>query len=619
MYYFKENKIPKTSSFTRLIFYSPIHKLDPSSAFRQNISKLFTRNSIRNKTNINLTPRKFPKMENNLLSIQDILKITAYQKEKENEKKRQKILYKNINKYAKKLLSNYYIMIISNILSDKPNKLKSQFIEVLNVIESKELLTNYYFRKESKIKLAYLTKLFAKNTRIYPNYIKNEKIYNIMSNYLIEKEKLIIRIENNRKNILNIESLKYLNKNKNNKREMIKEEIDSFSDSENINLGDNLNNLNDSKSYSSLDNKSDSINKVQNIINDISLLLKNNNNTINTIENDKFKINKNIIKNNININLNLNTLKLNLNKENENKYLEKYKYKDDKDEDNMIKKTKTENNRNRLSLNNNKLIKNIIFSNLFPSKPKMVRFSFSHKEKEKEKDNIKEENKNNNRTFKYLGYNMERKTKSNIKLQTIASQPKYTLSLFADKNLYLNAKKKNFNSISDVHPVNHEKKYKHKNFKSTDIFLFNISQNEKNQQKSNIKNAIINVVKRYGISKYNSLNLNPKIKIKNINKICLTSSNNSNNKKKNYFLKEEIIPDINNRIKNKKNLGMIQSKHSCDKFTFFKKPELLKKRELLYLNKKNKNNGIKENNLLLQALSERIVFNNNKFTKNKNN
>ena len=49
------------------------------------------------------------------LYLTTLLTTSTEKKEKENEKKRQKILYKNINKYAKKLLSNYYIKESKNL------------------------------------------------------------------------------------------------------------------------------------------------------------------------------------------------------------------------------------------------------------------------------------------------------------------------------------------------------------------------------------------------------------------------------------------------------------------------------------------------------------------------
>ena len=574
MYKFHKKKFLNPISSSRNIFYSPLHKFDPTSNFGKRISKLYGNVFTKTKSNKILTPRKFPTKKNSIISIQEILRITALQKERENEKKRQNILYKNINQYSINNSSNYYKMIINNLLSDKPNKLKSHFTEVLNVIETKDLLTNYFLKKESRIKLKYLTNLFAQNIRIYPNYIKNEKIYNIMSNYLIEKEKLILRIEKNKKHILKKDILKYLNKDK---RIEIKKEISSFTDSSNYNIKDNLSDLNSSFSYS-CNNKNDTINKVKNIINDISILLKTNNDNANDNNynndddnNNNEKVNVKIIENdknnsNDNINFNKNDIKKNINTINK----EILKDIQRQNKDNIIIKTKTYNN--TLSFNENKIIKNIV-----SIKQNNLRLSFNHKIN-KNQSNI------NFNIHKNMSYKSEKTIKNN-KNRIVSNKNKYPLSLFTDNNMNSNnINRKNFNTISNLVPINRDKKLvisatKQQKFKSTDIFLYHyhLFQNEKNQEKSQIKSSIFNVVKKYGISKNKMLNINHKINInkKEQNNFCLTTSNN-NNKNKNLFLKEKLMPDNNNDIKNKINLGIIQGKYFYENFSFFDKPDLFK-------------------------------------------
>ena len=301
MFKFEKRKYTGMKSMKSLVFYRSSKK--SNSNHEEKLLKYFS-NRIRLRSNKMLTKIRGIKIEKNRLSLKNKFNILAYKKEKENEKKRQYILYKIMHNYAEGLPSNYNLMFITNILSNKSNSIKSKFIELLNIIESKELLNNYYLIGESKIKLAYLTKLFSNNIRIYPNYIKNIETYHIMSKYLIEKERLIERIENNKRiNILNLTLLKFMNKDKNKDKDKSeikfnKKEI-SLTDSENNDLEENLSYLDDDSFSNNFKEKNDSINKITNIIDDISIFL-NKYDKDNDIDIDKE--NKQI--KNININLN---------------------------------------------------------------------------------------------------------------------------------------------------------------------------------------------------------------------------------------------------------------------------------------------------------------------------
>ena len=227
---------------------------------------------IMNKKKSKIPERRFSTIYRKKSNYQDILKILASQKEREKEKLRQKIIYKNTKNYAKNIGYNYYVMQVSNLITNQPNAIKSKYIELLNLIESKELLSHFYNKYESRIKLVYLTKLISINTRNFPNYLKNPKIYFIMINYIIKKENMILHAEQNLKlNNLKAQLLKYAKKEKNNYITHEKA-IESFTDTDSFNLENKLFDINGSISYSSSSNN-DSINKVQNLIDDMSLLL----------------------------------------------------------------------------------------------------------------------------------------------------------------------------------------------------------------------------------------------------------------------------------------------------------------------------------------------------------
>jgi hypothetical protein len=212
---FYRNKALKSPSVKFNLVIRPKNKLTHTEILRQRFVKFHS--SIRTKSKKMIIQRKFPKSEKNLPTMPyiNILRKKWHERERKNERERQYILLKIKHYYSKKVPSNYYKMVISNLLSPKQNRLKIKYTELLNLIDTKELLSNYFLLKESKIKVSYLTKLFANNIRIFPNYILNEKIYYIMSNYLIQKERLIKRIENNtRINVLKEKLLKYMNKEK---------------------------------------------------------------------------------------------------------------------------------------------------------------------------------------------------------------------------------------------------------------------------------------------------------------------------------------------------------------------------------------------------------------------
>ena len=82
---------------------------------------------------------------------------------------------------------NYNRMIINNILSNEISLIKERYTEMLYEIEMNDLLMKYIPRKDVYIFLKYLVVVYDKFNIIYPNYIKDIKVYNFMSNYIIRK------------------------------------------------------------------------------------------------------------------------------------------------------------------------------------------------------------------------------------------------------------------------------------------------------------------------------------------------------------------------------------------------------------------------------------------------
>lgn len=581
MYQNREKKFPYLSlSVSRRVFHSPIHKLDSCSNFRNKLSQLFM-NKTRSKPKKRvLTPRKIPKNEKNILSIQEVLTILSFKKEKENERKRQFILSKIKHVYSTKVPNNYYIMFINNLLSDKSNRIKSRFTELLNLIETKELISNYFLRKESRIKLAYLTKLFSYNIRVFPNYIKNEKIYDIMANYLIQKEKLIIRIERNKRiNILK-RKLLGLMKGDQHELEIIKKDIDSFT-KDNIDLEDDLHNLNDNSFSYSFGNKSDTINKIQNLIKDMSTFLKNTNNDCQNKNEEIINDKKNII---IDNDKDLKPLNISNNKRKSENNL--------KEKQNDIKKTKTE--IKKAKLNDNKIIQKLMLSNLFQTKEKLLLPLQNINSKKELSRNKPKMNIFKSKTFRINELKTRHKLDLNIN------------------------NKKQFNTINNnlipikTNGVVNEKNSKKNDFKPTNQFLFFLSKNENNPPKGKIKKSIMNVIKKYGLSRNKSLKTDSNKKLKNSNdKVYNTLDLNNNLSTQNKRIVKKGL-SLNINIKNKKNFFEKLNGEG----NIFSARTIPIKNKLRYSDLFNIKKPI---NMKTLVESERVEFNIEKYMKIKNN
>ena len=93
--------------------------------------------------------------------------------------------------------TNYNKMIINNILSNKISTTKERYTEMLNEIESSDLICKYILRKDVYYFLKYLIVVYDKFHRQYPNYLKDINVYFFMSHYLLKKQKVYDLIKKN--------------------------------------------------------------------------------------------------------------------------------------------------------------------------------------------------------------------------------------------------------------------------------------------------------------------------------------------------------------------------------------------------------------------------------------
>ena len=395
-------------------------------------------------------------------------------------------------------------------MSDKPNRIRSIFVELLDIIEYKELLSYYFSRGESVIKLSYLTKINAINVKVFPNYLKNEKIYSIMANYIKNKANLLNRIEKSQKIYeLNMKLLKFIQNEKHiyyyeedekmKKNEIILKVMNTNNDNESFDIEDNLNYLNNN---SFTNNKSNSINQIKKIIQDLSNCLKNNNS--NNTNNNK-DINKNS-KNNLKlINNNNNNKDINENNKDNLKLINNNDNNEDinTNSNNNLKLINNNNKRNNIRLITNikdekelyvtKKDKNAYFSDLFTSKQKKLQLTTINNNKNKRSL------KTNSRTFKHIQIDSEGipKNRTNLVLNSITHSNRHS----RNNNLFLNTIT-NYSKTRDLISTENKNSKSlpiHKKFKSTNKFLLKNNQEKENQK---IKKTIINIIKKFGKIRY---------------------------------------------------------------------------------------------------------------------
>ena len=88
---------------------------------------------------------------------------------------------------------NYNKMVINNILSNNTSRIKVTYTEMLNEIETIDLVSKYIYRRDVYYFLKYLLVIYDKYRMQYPNYLNDINVYNFMSKYLLKKQKFIDR------------------------------------------------------------------------------------------------------------------------------------------------------------------------------------------------------------------------------------------------------------------------------------------------------------------------------------------------------------------------------------------------------------------------------------------
>ena len=97
--------------------------------------------------------------------------------------------------------TNYNKMIINNILANRISVIKEKYTEMLNEIETNDLLIKYIPKKNVHFYLKYLVVVYDKFYIPFPNYFKDIYIYYFMSQYLLKKQKIINETRENNKYI----------------------------------------------------------------------------------------------------------------------------------------------------------------------------------------------------------------------------------------------------------------------------------------------------------------------------------------------------------------------------------------------------------------------------------
>jgi len=183
----KANPIRRKSVFTKIKFNEAIFK-------SEEISKKFR---IHTDEDINYKNKK----ENIKIGFGAELKSSEIFRKKE-PKKIESIDYlpKLRNKIKRKFYflygdsrTNYNKMVMNNILSNKASRIKVVYTEMLNEIETIDLVSKYIFRRDVYYFLKYLLVVYDRFHMQFPNYMNDINVYNFMSKYLLKKQKFIDR------------------------------------------------------------------------------------------------------------------------------------------------------------------------------------------------------------------------------------------------------------------------------------------------------------------------------------------------------------------------------------------------------------------------------------------
>ena len=249
-----------------------------------NLNDVFTQKENKRKSLI------FKKVDQGevLFKLEQKIRQLYLKKEKEFERKAGNIIKRYKYNHANQAQNNYNKMFITNITSLKSHRIRLQYSERVIEINPKEMLTKYYNKKISYIKLKSLTKTFDENIIFFPNYFVNDNVYSIMDKYLVNKEKLILRTEkDNKKYFMYHKILK--NNKMYNYQDISNKILETFSNKNSIDLENNLKNLNDESSSDKNIDSNNTSKQVKKLIDNIS-------NNFEKKKRNKIKLNKNMLK-----------------------------------------------------------------------------------------------------------------------------------------------------------------------------------------------------------------------------------------------------------------------------------------------------------------------------------
>ena len=196
---------------------------------------------------------------------------------------------------------NYNIMIINNILSNRVSKIKIKYTEMLNEIETAEIISKYITKKEIYYFLKYLLVVLDKFSIQYPNYLKDEGVYNFMSKYLYKKQQFIDRAsENNKKNYIQSNIKKLFHEQNFNESRIFNSKMSQSDYSEEENLkkkiktkGYNNDVENSQESYDNIEKLVEKMDKKRDKMDNLRIFVRRRSKTIKTDEIFLFKIPKN--------------------------------------------------------------------------------------------------------------------------------------------------------------------------------------------------------------------------------------------------------------------------------------------------------------------------------------
>lgn len=202
----------------------------------------------------------------------DTIKNTELYKSNTSKKKETiKLFYKTKYTLKKRIFSkyldsetNYHIMIINNILSNKMSSIKEKYTEMLIEIDTIELISRFVLKRDVYYFLKYLVVVYDKFHIQYPNYLKNKKVYYFMSKYIYIKQKFIDRLnESNKQVYMKTNMKKFFSDNDFNESKIISSRISESESEEEI---VKLKQIRGQGFDVDVENSQDSLDKLQNLV-----------------------------------------------------------------------------------------------------------------------------------------------------------------------------------------------------------------------------------------------------------------------------------------------------------------------------------------------------------------